>query len=188
MCAMEIRLDRSGGVPLGTQLAWRLRSEIASGRLRPGDRLPSLRELAVAAGVHVNTVRAVYGRLESEGAVRTEHGRGTFVATPARGEASTRRELRAEIEALEAELARRPPPPTGIEPPRRPSRAALLSASELTAVRDELLDRLRDLDAARAELLERLRRLELGEQPASSKASRHSTPSLAGARIKWVGA
>jgi DNA-binding transcriptional regulator YhcF (GntR family) len=75
-------LDRSVEVPVGAQLAWRLRMLIAGGTLSPGDRLPSARELARAVGVNVNTVFAVYGRLEGEGLIETQHGRGSFVLAP----------------------------------------------------------------------------------------------------------
>jgi DNA-binding transcriptional regulator YhcF (GntR family) len=74
------RLDRESGVPVGTQLAWHLRRLIAGGRLSAGERLPSVRELAEAAAVNVNTARSVYGRLEEQGYLTSEQGRGTFVA------------------------------------------------------------------------------------------------------------
>jgi DNA-binding transcriptional regulator YhcF (GntR family) len=73
-------LDRAGELPVGAQLGWRLRVLIASGELRPGDRLPGVRELASGAGVNVNTARAVYGRLEEDGLIASRHGLGTFVA------------------------------------------------------------------------------------------------------------
>jgi len=72
-------VDPSDDVPVGLQLAWRLRALIATGRLLPGDRLPSVRTLADWSGVNVNTVRAVYAKLEDEGSVFTHHGLGTFV-------------------------------------------------------------------------------------------------------------
>ena len=81
--AIDVALDRESEVPLGTQLAWKLQSAIAGRRLRPGDRLPGVRELAASAGVNVNTVRAVYARLAEQGAIVSEHGRGTFVAEKA---------------------------------------------------------------------------------------------------------
>jgi DNA-binding transcriptional regulator YhcF (GntR family) len=77
--ALDLSLERASDVPLGTQLAWKLRAAIASGSLRPGDRLPGVRELATAAGVNVNTARAVYARLAKRGVIVSEHGRGTFV-------------------------------------------------------------------------------------------------------------
>ncbi len=79
MTRSDLIVDRESDVPLGTQLAWRLRALIATGRLAPGERLPGVRELAESAGVNVNTARAVYARLEEQGLLRSEHGRGTFV-------------------------------------------------------------------------------------------------------------
>jgi DNA-binding transcriptional regulator YhcF (GntR family) len=67
-------------LPVGLSLAWRLRALILSGRLPAGDRLPGVRDFAAAAGVNVNTARALYRRLESEGLVVSQHGSGTFVA------------------------------------------------------------------------------------------------------------
>jgi GntR family transcriptional regulator len=181
---MDLRVDRQSGLPLGHQLVERLRSQIASGALQPGDRLPSVRDAAVAAGVNVNTVRAAYGRL-----VSSQHGRGTFVAPPAgaHDDARERRELRRQIAALELELARRPPSPSEAEQTPRPApRPTLLSTAELAGIRDDLHERLRELDAERAELLQRLHELpaiELEEAPAS-----RSSPSRIGARVRWVGA
>ena len=166
------------------------------GTLSTGDRLPSVRELAEVAGVNVNTARAVYSRLESEGLVRSEQGRGTFVATLASaGGAVTRRELHRQIAELEAALVRLPPPPLAPEGPgtRAQGQAALLSTEDLKAVRDRLLGRLRDLDVQRAEVLQHLEALEAGDEAiaADSKQeapARRATPSLAGARIRWGGA
>jgi len=79
---LGIALDRDADVPVGTQLAWALRSDILSGALPAGTRLPALHRLAEQAGVNVNTVRAVYRRLEGGGLVVTRHGSGTFVTGP----------------------------------------------------------------------------------------------------------
>lgn len=76
---LDIALDRDADVPVGTQLAWALRSGILDGSLAAGARLPALHRLAEQAGVNVNTIRAVYGRLEQQGLVVTRHGAGTFV-------------------------------------------------------------------------------------------------------------
>ena len=77
------RADPADEIPVGLQLAWRLRALIATGRLLPGDRLPSVRTLAEWSGVNVNTVRAVYAKLEAERLVATHHGLGTFVGAGA---------------------------------------------------------------------------------------------------------
>lgn len=73
-------LDSQSDVPLGVQLSWRLRALIYTGRLSPGERLPSLRRIAGWAGVNVNTVRSVYESLEEQGLIVSQQGRGTFVA------------------------------------------------------------------------------------------------------------
>jgi len=62
-------------------VADRLRGEILSGRLRPGTRLPSERELSLALGVNRLTLRASLGRLEALGLLVTRHGAGTVVAS-----------------------------------------------------------------------------------------------------------
>ncbi|MEA2474751.1 MAG: hypothetical protein QOE06_2666 [Thermoleophilaceae bacterium] len=80
MAQLNVSLDRASDVPLGTQLAWRLRSAVASGAVAAGERLPGVREMAGLAGVNVNTVRSVYARLAEQGLIVSEHGRGTFVA------------------------------------------------------------------------------------------------------------
>jgi GntR family transcriptional repressor for pyruvate dehydrogenase complex len=59
----------------------RLRGEILSGRLRPGTRLPSERELSLALGVNRLTLRASLARLEALGLITTRHGAGTLVAS-----------------------------------------------------------------------------------------------------------
>ena len=90
-------LARSDDLPLGAQLAWRLRVLISSGQLAPGDRLPGVRELASGTGVNVNTARAVYGRLEEDGLIVSRHGLGTFVSPDAPAS--------PELERLAAEAA-----------------------------------------------------------------------------------
>jgi GntR family transcriptional regulator len=73
-------LDPGSDIPLGVQLSWRLRALVLTGRLSPGEKLPSLRRVAGWAGVNVNTVRSVYESLEAEGLIVSQQGRGTFVA------------------------------------------------------------------------------------------------------------
>jgi GntR family transcriptional regulator len=73
-------LNVESAVPLGVQLDWRLRALLLTGRLAPGEALPSLRRVAEWAGVNVNTVRSVYESLEGEGLIVIEQGRGTFVS------------------------------------------------------------------------------------------------------------
>lgn len=95
------RTDPGDELPVGVQLAWRLRALIASGRLVSGERMPSVRALAEWADVNVNTVRGVYARLEQEGIVATLHGRGTFVAARAEGSPEVERIAAAALEEAE---------------------------------------------------------------------------------------
>ena len=84
-------MDRDSDLPVGVQVAWRLRALIATGKLGPGERLPSVRELAELAGVNANTARAIYGRLEADGLLVSRHGLGTFVAADTRPSADVER-------------------------------------------------------------------------------------------------
>ncbi len=114
----------------------------------------------------VNTVRSAYARLENEGLVRTEHGRGTFVAD----ERGTRRELRRQIERLEAAVARGPQ--RGTAASGAPA-GRLLTTDELRAVRDSLRAEVARLDAERGELMRRLEELDrLEREPATGRRSR----------------
>ena len=192
---MTLRVDRDTGVPIGTQLAWALSERISGGTLQAGDKLPSVRELAAEAGVNVNTVRAVYARLEREGLVRSEQGRGTFVAAreepDAAGEAAVRRDLRRRIAMLEAELVRRPQLPAEAAAEGQGSAGRLPTTEELSQIHDELLARLGRLDQDRAEIVQRLEQLRAAasiEEPAPASPAKGSSASLKGARVRWVGA
>lgn len=105
--------------PLYLQVATRVKHQIASGKLREGDRLPSLREGANRWRVNLHTVRKAYAVLEADGLVRTHHRSGTRVAASLVNELrSTDADLKAYIETVlqtasvrfgvgAAELARR---------------------------------------------------------------------------------
>ena len=76
---MSIQLDRSSTVPIATQLEEHLTWLIATRILRQGDRMPSIRELGTALGIHHHTVRRVYRDMEARDLVSTHHGAGTTV-------------------------------------------------------------------------------------------------------------
>lgn len=80
--AWRPRLDRKSG-PLYVALAGAIASDVQTGRLRAGDRLPPQRDLADAMGVTVTTVTRGYAEAERRGLVRGEVGRGTYVRPPA---------------------------------------------------------------------------------------------------------
>ena len=72
-------IDPTSDRPVFKQIADALRTAIQTGALEPGARLPSEQELIDAHGVARGTIRQAVNLLRSEGLVRTEHGRGTFV-------------------------------------------------------------------------------------------------------------
>jgi len=74
------QLDPSSPVALYLQISEQVRRLVAIEALRPGDRLPTVRELAVQARVNRNTAARAIQLLESEGIVRTRVGQGTFIA------------------------------------------------------------------------------------------------------------
>jgi DNA-binding transcriptional regulator YhcF (GntR family) len=83
-----LAIDRDAEVPIGVQLGWTLCSLISDGSFKPGEQLPTLREMAQATGLNVNTIRVVYQRLEQKGLIESQQGSGTFVTrTSTRGTA-----------------------------------------------------------------------------------------------------
>jgi GntR family transcriptional regulator len=80
-----VSIDQRDATPIYAQLERGLRAAIATGRLRPGDQLPTVRQLAVDVQVNANTVARVYAELERAGVIETKRGVGSFIsATPAR--------------------------------------------------------------------------------------------------------
>jgi GntR family transcriptional regulator len=76
---MFIRIEPSSAVPVYRQIMDQVTYQIASGVLRPGDRLPSVRDLARQLPVNQNTVLKAYDLLARDGLVSRRQGDGTFV-------------------------------------------------------------------------------------------------------------
>lgn len=110
---MQIRVETSSGMPITRQIAAQIRALCASGALKPGDRLPSVRELAAELAVNQNTILRVYERLTAEGLLERCHGAGTFVAdcVPS-GQMKAQRQLLLQQITQVAELAKT----LGVEP------------------------------------------------------------------------
>ncbi|MCA9231538.1 MAG: GntR family transcriptional regulator [Planctomycetales bacterium] len=81
---MILRIEKGSAVPISRQIGSQIATLCASGKLRPGQRLPSVRELARELAVNQNTILRVYERLVSEGLLEMLHGQGTFVSDRAR--------------------------------------------------------------------------------------------------------
>ena len=80
---MQIVITAGSELPIYRQLMRQITDAIAGGRLRPGDKLTSQRELAEQLVIAPLTVKKAYDELEREGLIRTERGRGTFVTVAA---------------------------------------------------------------------------------------------------------
>ena len=75
-----VSVDLRDRTPIYAQLERGLRAAIATGRLRAGDQLPTVRQLAVDLRVNANTVARVYAELERAGVLETRRGVGSFIA------------------------------------------------------------------------------------------------------------
>ncbi len=78
--ALHFQIDPRSGLPVYRQLMDQIKYYVASGGLRAGDQLPSIRDLAVRASVNPTTVVKCYTELQHEGVVEMKHGKGAFVA------------------------------------------------------------------------------------------------------------
>ena len=82
--ASALTVDPRDSTPIYAQLERGVRAAIATGRLRPGDQLPTVRQMAVDLQVNANTVARVYAELERSGVIETKRGVGSFItASPA---------------------------------------------------------------------------------------------------------
>ena len=87
-------LHPQSGTPIYRQLLEQVRRLVASGRLAPGDALPSVRELAVEHAVNPMTVSKAYALLEAEGLLERNRGKPMTVAAQPRAQAALRERLR----------------------------------------------------------------------------------------------
>ena len=97
---LHFQINPHSGVPVYRQMVDQVKYYVASGALKPGDQLPSIRELAQRLAINPTTVVRVYSDLEHEGIIETRHGKGAFVTS------SGRRLSAAERERVLRELAR----------------------------------------------------------------------------------
>ena len=96
---MRLWLSKNSEVPLREQLVRQIMLGVVSDDLKPGQRLPSTRELARRFRIHSNTVSAAYRELERQGLVAPQPGRGTFItATLAGAGIDAHAELKTELQ------------------------------------------------------------------------------------------
>jgi len=99
------RLDTASGVPFYRQVIDQIMAGIATGALRAGEQLPTVRALAVDLKVNLNTVGKAYKELEIRGILTTQQGSGTFIAavTVERNEIERQRQV---VQVVDEVLAR----------------------------------------------------------------------------------
>ncbi len=93
-----VHLDYRDARPIYTQIIDGFKEQIATGILQPGEKLPSVRELAAELAINPNTIQRSYRRLEAEGWIATVPGKGCFVC---QNEASREKEQQRWFAALE---------------------------------------------------------------------------------------
>ena len=96
----ELRIQ-DNGIPIYVQLRDQILAAIGRGKLARGSQLPTMRQVAVALKVDLNTVQRAYAELEREGVLTTTRGRGSFVADVPR----TSRNKRKETQELAVRIA-----------------------------------------------------------------------------------
>lgn len=94
---VQIALNHKSPVPLFEQLKEQIKLRVLAGALKPGDAVPSIRQLAVQLTVNPNTIAKVYRELELEGVLENRPGKGCFVASTDRSEEDRRQEREARV-------------------------------------------------------------------------------------------
>jgi GntR family transcriptional regulator len=104
---LQLYVHPGDDLPIYRQIVRQVTDAIATGRLGPGDRLPSHRDLAARLVIAPLTVKKAYDELEQNGLIDTQRGRGTFVSVtpPAIDPAESRQRLRETAQRLVTEAA-----------------------------------------------------------------------------------
>jgi GntR family transcriptional regulator len=92
---LNINIDLRSNVPAYVQIIESIQRLAADGTLKPGDQLPTVRQLAADLRVNFNTVARAYRMLDNAGLISTQHGRGTYLVESPTEEARGR--LRTEV-------------------------------------------------------------------------------------------
>jgi GntR family transcriptional regulator len=87
-------LSETGSVPVYRQIITQIEHGVLSGRLKAGDRLPTIRALAVELKINPNTIAKAYGELEVRGLLVTRVGSGTFISDKKPDDADEAREAK----------------------------------------------------------------------------------------------
>ncbi len=77
--SLDFQLDFRSEAPIYEQIVEQVRNRIHSGLLKPGDQLPTVRQLALDLRVNFNTIARAYRILDEAGMISTQQGRGTYI-------------------------------------------------------------------------------------------------------------
>jgi GntR family transcriptional regulator len=131
---LNLHIDFRSEMPITTQIVQQIQNRVLSGELKPGDQLPTVRQLATDLRVNFNTVARAYRILDSMGLISTQQGRGTYIWSA--GEVETReRERRRALEQLTRHYL-------------RDAMALGFSAEQIRALLDEQIEELNSPSAA----------------------------------------
>jgi GntR family transcriptional regulator len=76
---MKLLIDFRSGIPIYLQVVEQIKERLASGQLKPGDQLPTVRSLAADLRVNFNTIARAYRIMDESGIISTQQGRGTYI-------------------------------------------------------------------------------------------------------------
>ncbi|MDR0324028.1 MAG: GntR family transcriptional regulator [Treponema sp.] len=103
---INFTLDSDNGAPIYRQIIQQIEYAILSGRMKPGDRLPTIRSLAVDLKTNPNTIAKAYGEMEIRGILETQVGSGTYISDkkPVMEDDSLNRKIREVISRFLQEM------------------------------------------------------------------------------------
>jgi len=100
--SLNFKLDFRSGIPSYVQIVEQVQNFLVNGELKPGDQLPTVRQLASELRVNFNTIARAYRMLDEAGLISTQQGRGTFLLDAPSSETSQK----LKRESLEAQTKR----------------------------------------------------------------------------------
>ena len=96
---LDLKIDFRSGLPIYAQIVEQIRHMLAGGKLKQGDQLPTVRQLATDLRVNFNTIARAYRLLDEAGLISTQQGRGTYIWETPTPE-TTQKLRRQELEEL----------------------------------------------------------------------------------------
>ncbi len=89
MTPLGLKVDFRSPAPIYAQIVEQIQQQVRAGHLKPGDQLPTVRQLAAELRVNFNTIARAYRILDESGLISTQQGRGTYIWSPLAAEESS---------------------------------------------------------------------------------------------------